>query len=72
MALECKLVSYDPETCRLVGEIVNVSADESIIGEDGKIAPERLQPIIFDPVHNKYRVIGDVAGNAFRDGLALK
>ena len=28
MALECKLVSYDPETCRLVGEIVNVSADE--------------------------------------------
>ena len=72
MALECKLVSYDPETCRLVGEIINVSADESIIGEDGKIDPERLQPIIFDPVHNKYRVIGEVAGNAFRDGLALK
>ena len=72
MALECKLVSYDPETCRLVGEIVNVSADESIIGDDGKIDPERLQPIIFDPVHNKYRVMGEVAGNAFRDGLALK
>ena len=33
MALECKLVSYDPQTCRLVGEIVNVSADEKVLGE---------------------------------------
>ncbi len=44
MALECKLVSYDPETCRLVGEIINVSADESIIGEDGKIDPNGCSP----------------------------
>ena len=34
--------------------------------------PERLQPIIFDPVHNKYRVIGEVAGIRLQDGLALK
>ena len=34
MAIECRLVSYDPETCRLVGEIVNVSADEGVLGED--------------------------------------
>ena len=27
VCLECRLVSYDPETCRMVGEIVNVSAD---------------------------------------------
>lgn len=33
MALECKLISYDEETCRLIGEIVNVSADESVLGE---------------------------------------
>ena len=31
MALECKLISYDEETCRLVGEIVNVCADERIL-----------------------------------------
>ena len=36
MAVECRLVSYDPESCRLVGEIVNVSADESVLDEDGK------------------------------------
>ena len=39
MAVECRLVSYDPETCRLVGEIVNVSADESVLDENGKIDP---------------------------------
>ena len=31
MALECRLKSYDPETCRLVGEIVNVCADEKVL-----------------------------------------
>ena len=35
MALECEAVSYDPETCRLVGRIVNVSADESVLGQNG-------------------------------------
>lgn len=61
-----------PETCRLVGEIVNVSADESVLDQDGKIDPDRLQPIIFDPVHNAYRVIGERVGRAFRDGLELR
>ena len=37
MAVECRLVSYSPENCRLVGEIVNVSADESVLDENGKI-----------------------------------
>ena len=27
MAVECKLVSYDEESCRMVGQIVNVCAD---------------------------------------------
>ena len=39
MAVECRLISYDPDSCRLVGQIVNVSADESVLGEDGKIDP---------------------------------
>lgn len=55
----------------LIGEIVNVSADEKILGEDGKIDPAKLQPIIFDPVHNAYLSIGKKVGNAFKDGLQL-
>lgn len=72
MAVECRLVSYDPESCRLVGEIVNVSANESVLDENGKIDSEKLSPITFDPVHNVYRKVGEKVGNAFRDGLALK
>lgn len=72
MTVECRLISYDPESCRLVGEIVNVSADETVLDADGKIDPDKLQPIIFDPIHNIYRKLGEKAGNAFRDGAALK
>ena len=72
MAVECQLVSYDPESCRLVGEIVNVSADESVLGADGKIDPNKLRPITFDPIHNAYRVLGEKVGNTFQDGAKLK
>jgi flavin reductase (DIM6/NTAB) family NADH-FMN oxidoreductase RutF len=34
-ALECRLISYDKESCQMIGEIVNVSADESIITDEG-------------------------------------
>ena len=72
MTLECRLVSYDEESCRMVGEIVNVSAEESVLDENGKIDPGKLQPITFDPVNNAYLKLGEKVGNAFRDGLALK
>ena len=72
MAVECRLVSYDPESCRLVGEIVNVSADESVLDAQGKIDPDKLEPIAFDPIHNTSQKLGEKVGNAFRDGAALK
>ena len=72
MALECLVRSYDPETCRLVGRIVNVSADESILGENGRVDPAKLRPITFDPMNNAYLVLGEKVGNAFADGTALK
>ena len=72
MTIECELISYDPETCHLVGKIINVSADERILDEAGKIDPAKLRPITFDPIHNHYLVIGEKVGNAFKDGAALK
>lgn len=72
MTLECELVSYDEETCYMVGRIVNVSAEEGILGEDGKIDVARLKPIMYDPIHHDYRVMGEKVGNAFSDGKALK
>ena len=72
MALECRLVSYDPESCRLVGEIVNVSADERVLNAKGKVDPAKLRPITFDPMNNSYLVLGEKVGNAFRDGLSIR
>ena len=72
MAVECKLISYDPETCRLVGEIVNVSADESVLDAEGKVDVTKLQPITYDPMNHHYLVLGEKVGQAFCDGLALK
>ena len=69
MALECKVKSFDDGI--LIGEIVNVNADESIL-TDGKIDPKKLKPISFDPVNNTYIGLGEVVGKAFGDGLKLK
>ncbi len=71
LTLECRVKSYDAETCRLVGEIVNVSADESVL-TNGKIDTDKLEPITYDPVCHTYRKIGEVVGNAFSDGKNLK
>ncbi|MBU5435632.1 flavin reductase family protein [Pseudoflavonifractor sp. MSJ-37] len=72
MALECRLVRYDAGNGCLIGEIVNVSADERILDANGKIDPDKLRPITFDPCQSTYRVLGGVVGHAFRDGLSLK
>ena len=72
MALECEVISYDEETCRLVGRIVNVCADESVLGENGKVDVTKLQPITYDPVNHHYLVLGERVGQAFQDGVALK
>ncbi|MDO5378349.1 MAG: flavin reductase family protein [Clostridia bacterium] len=70
MALECRLVKVG-EDGHIIGEIVNVSADERILGEDGQIDADKLEPISFDAVHRTYRVLGETVGNAFSDGAAL-
>ena len=71
MALECRLKSYDSESCRLVGEIVNVSCDEEYL-TDGKIDPAKLKPITYDSANHTYRVVGDVVAKAYSAGLTFK
>ena len=71
MAVECELVSYDPETCRMVGKVINVCADESVLTE-GKIDPAKLKPITYDGMNHTYLVLGEKVGNAFSDGAKLK
>jgi len=71
MTVECKLLKFN-EYGICIGEIVNVSADEAVLGDDGMIDPKKLEAITYDPVHHTYIKLGDTVGNAFADGKKLK
>ena len=68
ISVECRLISYDPSSCRLVGEIVNVSVDERVLDENGRVDVQRLRPLTFDPFNNQYVALGEIVGKAFSDG----
>ena len=70
LALECKLVKFN-EDGNVIGEIVNVSVDESILTGD-KVDAAKLDAIVFDPVNTTYLRLGEKVGNAFEDGGQLE
>lgn len=71
LTLECELVSFDEETECVVGKILNVSADERILNEEGNIDLSKFHPIIYDPANHDYVKLGEKVGNAFEDGYKL-
>lgn len=72
LALERRYVSYDVASELLIGEIVNVCADESILRPDGSVDMSLLRPISYDPMNHDYLLVTEKVGNAFEDGAALK
>lgn len=70
LTLECTVDSF--EDGELIGNVVNCSVDEEYLDENGKIDIDKMEIITFDMVSNTYRVLGEVVGNAFKDGLKLK
>ena len=71
VALECKFLKVN-EDGNIIGQIVNVSIDESVLDSDGKLDMSKFQPISFEPANNGYHVLGERMGNGFRDGGKLK
>lgn len=74
LTLECKVVTFDENEnggARVVGEIVNMSADESILDEEGNIDLGKLQPVIFDSAKRTYRVVGENVGDAWGSGKTI-
>ena len=70
ICLECELLE-DESDWGIVGKVVNVTADESVMKDDN-VDIDLLEAIAFDPyTHGYYKVSGRV-GNAFKDGLQLK
>lgn len=71
LTLECRVIEMDENGeggARVVGEVVNWSADESILNAEGKVDLAKLKPIIFDSSALIYRAVGDSVGQAWHSG----
>ena len=73
VSLDCELVDIiDTEhVYAMVGKIVNVSAEENILGPDGKVEPEKIHALIFDQFRNGYYVVGEKVGQGWNAGKEL-
>lgn len=75
ITIECTLVREEetPEgEVRVVGEIVNLSADESVLDGNGKIDLAKARLIVFDSIALCYREVdGAALGAAFQIGRSL-
>ena len=73
ICMECEFVEYQGGEygCGVVGKIVNVSAEESVL-KNGQVDIAKLDAIAFDSFTHGYYRIGERVGNAFSDGLKLK
>ena len=75
MTLECRIKEKFNESetgYYLIADIVNILVDEKYLAEDGNPDMEKMELIVFDPIHHGYIQLGDKVGNAFSDGKALK
>lgn len=70
LTLECKVAALEHTAYgfRVLGEIVNVLADEKVLDEQGKIIPEKLNAFVFDQVRNGYYKVGEKVGQAWKSG----
>ena len=70
ITLECKVAGYEDTMhgFRVIGEIVNVLADEKVLTEDGKVDPTKLNAFVFDQFQNGYYKIGEKVGTAWQAG----
>ena len=55
----------------IVGKIVNVKAEETVLDEKGKVDPEKLNALMFDQFRNGYYTTGSKAGQAWNAGAYL-
>ena len=73
VTLECELAEIvDTENLHaVVGKIVNVSADESVLSENGKVDPAKLNALIFDQFQSGYYISGEKVGQAWHAGAPM-
>jgi len=70
MILECRVIHHYEIGLHthFIGEILDVKADDSVLGDDGKPDMRKVSPIIYANEVRHYHGVGQVLGNAFNMG----
>lgn len=74
VSLECRLrqsLEIGLHTL-FIGEILNVQADPSVLGDDGLPDIEKIRPILFSPEGRRYHGVGAYLGRAFSIGREVQ
>lgn len=71
--MECEFIEYQDNEfgCGVIGKVVNVTADESVMAGD-KIDMSLVNAIAFDPYTHGYYKVAERVGEAFSDGMSLR
>ena len=73
LTMECDLLEFlhTDYVDGVVGKIVNVKAEESVLDAKGKVEPEKLKAVLFDQFQNGYYAIGKKVAKAWNAGKDL-
>lgn len=71
LTLECSVaqITEDIGGLRVLGRIVNVLAEESVLDEKGRIDSAKLHTFLFDQMQNGYYAVGGKVGEAWSSGV---
>ena len=73
MVLECRVlhtIEIGLHT-EFIGEILDIKADEAVIGDNGNPDMERLKPIAYEPLNRRYFRVGSLLAKAYSAGREI-
>lgn len=70
VVLECEVIEFVdiPNFNCIVARVVNLKADESVLGANSKIDTSKIGMIFYESFNNQYFSLGEKAGNAWVEG----
>ncbi|MBQ6536000.1 MAG: flavin reductase [Firmicutes bacterium] len=73
LVMECELLEIveSEHLHAVVGRIVNVAAEESVLDAEGKVDVTKLNALIFDQFRAGYYLVGEQVGQAWDAGMEM-
>ena len=70
VVIECELIGFVEagNFTTVLARVVNMAADESVLGENGKIDTGKIGMIFYESFSNSYYRLGDKVGKAWNEG----